>query len=115
MLRSCFLAAIMLNVALVASAEPVSAQTLVGDWVLTGPPYTNRVVFQKNGTGTILYGVGNYESFRWTANSNGTITFRNRSLWSSFNYVRSLPDRSVSVRITNKGVMHLFNRTYRKM
>jgi len=114
MLRSCFLAAMMLNVALVAFAEPVSAQTLVGDWVQTGPPYTNRVVLQKNGIGTILYGVGNYESFRWTANSNGTIAFRNRSQWSNFSYVKSLPDRTVSVRITNKGVMHLFGRTYRR-
>ena len=104
----------MLNVALVAFAGPVSAQTLVGDWVLTSPPYTNRVVFQKNGTGTILYGVGSYEQFRWAASSNGTIAFRNRSQWSNFSYVKSLPDRTVDFRISNKGVLQLFGRAYKR-
>ncbi|MFM6079778.1 MAG: hypothetical protein ACKPCI_14925 [Dolichospermum sp.] len=99
-------------------STPVMAQSthpLVCDWVQTTTTVTNRVIFQTNGTVTIVYGLGNYDLYKWAASnsSSGTVNLTNGIRYSNFSISSFPPNRSERYALNKDGILSLLGKQYR--
>ncbi|MFM6010043.1 MAG: hypothetical protein ACKO99_05255 [Dolichospermum sp.] len=98
-------------------STPVMAQSthpLVCDWVQTTTTVTNRVTFQTNGTVTIVYGLGNYDLYKWAASnsSSGTVNLTNGIRYSNFSISSFPPNRSERYALNNS-ILSFLGKQYR--
>lgn len=92
-----------------------SAHPLVCDWVQTTTPVTNRVVFQRNGTLNIVYGLGNMDIYKWAASnsSSGTVNLTNGYKIINFSYRNSLPNTSQRYALNQNRILSFLGKQYR--
>jgi len=97
------------------SSVAQSAHPLVCDWVQTTTPATNRIAFQSKNTVTILYSLGNYDTYKWAApnSSSGTVNLTNGIRWINFSINSYPPNRNERYALDKNSILSFLGKQYR--